>query len=184
MPRHRKILWISRLGINPVAWIGWSIMRFTAYAWFEEEVLSFVKQIAVFLELPMWAVEVLFAGLILIASMYWLFISIRKNEQNELAWQVYGNLSEEFRNLMFATEAKDRADIYALIEKERDKLPDTGLDKIIDEDILGVERERAHWNMNSYCDEADAYLSEGLKNMRNYFKRKYGGRGHDEPTKQ
>ena len=105
-----------------------------------------------------------------------------KYQRGMVAWQVYDNLSNAFKNLMYATGEADRVDAHACIEKERGKLPDKELDKLV-RLLLDAESERIVLGMNPSSDAAQRVLSLTNERIRNHFKSKYGGRDYGKPCK-
>jgi hypothetical protein len=125
---------------------------------------------------PHWLIWVLLFIAIGLAALLTIIDLKKLSRNNPIAWEVYDNLSVFFRNLMHTQDVNDRAKIYEQIETERGKLPDKHMDKIIDGDILNVEKERFRLNMSALSDDAETYLSEGLTRLRNYIFSKYGER--------
>jgi len=102
-----------------------------------------------------------------------------KYQQRLVAWEVYDNLSKAFRSLMYASSMEERAKAHDDIGKERDKLPDKGLDKIIN-----LHFALDTWNVEFLPDltddEAQSSLRVGLQATRNYMKSKYGQREYSQ----
>jgi hypothetical protein len=96
-------------------------------------------------------------------------------ENSDAAWQVYDELVNAFRELVFAKDEKLRVAVHTRIESERGKLPDKQLDKYINL-FLAAEAERARYNIDPYSDEAQYVLSLNNERMRNHIKSRYGER--------
>jgi hypothetical protein len=109
-------------------------------------------------------------------AIYLTYRDISNNEKyNLVAWRAYDRLSELFRKLTHTIDEKERDDIHADIEKERGKVPDRTLDKMI-RLFLNAEAERFKFHLNFYSDDAQYMLSLNNERMRNHIKDKYGER--------
>ncbi|MBI2852990.1 MAG: hypothetical protein HYX84_07825 [Chloroflexi bacterium] len=121
---------------------------------------------------PQWLFWVLLVAGISVA----IYLTYRElNKSHSVAWEVYDNLSKAFRDLTYATDEKQRAEIHAHIEEERGKLPDRELDTMINL-FLNAEAERARFGLSPYSDDAQYVLSLHNERMRNYLSMKYGSR--------
>lgn len=120
--------------------------------------------------------QYLFWLLLVVGTLFAIYLTYRElNKSHLAAWEVYDNLTNAFRDLMYSTDEKKRSDIHARIEQERGKLPDKELDKMINL-FLDAEAERARYGMNPYSDDAQYVLSLNNERMRNYVYQKYGSR--------
>jgi hypothetical protein len=119
-----------------------------------------------------WLFLILAIGLALLLTI----LDLRKLARNNpIAWEVYDNLCKLFRELTHTGEKKERDIIHSKIEKERGKLPDKTLDKMI-RLFLNAEAERLRFGMDSYIDDAQYMLSLNNERMRNHIQSKYGDR--------
>lgn len=124
---------------------------------------------------PTWLFWVLLSLAIGLALLLTLLDLKKLAQNNPTAWVVYDNLCELFRTLTHAINEQERDAIHACIEKERGKLPDKELDKMI-RLFLDAEAERAKFGLSSYNDVAQYILSLNNERMRNYILNKYGER--------
>lgn len=116
---------------------------------------------------------IILVGIIL--SIIWASIDTKNRILNKIAWKAYDNLCEAFRELAYTKPEKERANIYARIEKGRGRLPDKKLDEMINL-FLDAEAERAKLGMNPFSDDAQYFLSLNNERMRNHINNKYGNR--------
>lgn len=107
---------------------------------------------------PRWLTQVLLGFAIVLALLLTIIDLKKQAKHNPIAWAVYDKLSELFRELTNADNDKQRDEIHARIEKERGKLPDKGLDKLI-RLFLDAEDERARFGLDSYKSDAQYILS-------------------------